>query len=206
VVNAVDAPSWAGPVMLVVGTCAWGASAWAADEPEPVPQEVAVVAIESPPPPESNPVVVVPRAADGSEASEPAEEEIIIEPPEPCAPTVELTFAPGKRSVAVDNDQRIEMIVATAAQWPEETIVLEGYADATGSDLVNLRLSRERAAGVRERLIRRGIDESRLVVQAFGEFRPNISGDVDRDRRVVVRVAGVAQCEREEGKVADEYR
>lgn len=198
----VDAPSWAGPMMLLVGTVAWGASALAADEPDPVTSkearevvEPASATVEPPPPP---PVV--------EEEAARAEEPVIVEEPQPCAPVVELSFAPGKTAANADNAERLRQIVESAQQWPEHKLVIEGYADATGSDYVNLRLSHERAAGVRDRLAEQGVEEDRLVVQAFGEFRPNISGDADRDRRVVVRIQGIAQCETQEGKVADADR
>lgn len=204
-----DTPTWAGPVMLLVGTVAWGASALAADEPEPVTSkeareeapevaEPAPAAVEPPTPQTPEPTVVESEVAQAAPAH--------VEEPEPCAPVVELSFAPRKTAADADNAERVRTIVETARQWPEHKLVIEGYADATGSDYVNLRLSHDRAAGVRDRLAQQGIDEERLVVQAFGEFRPDISGDADRDRRVVVRIAGIAQCEAQEGKIEDADR
>jgi OOP family OmpA-OmpF porin len=51
-------------------------------------------------------------------------------------------------------------------------VVVEGHTDNVGDPRFNQRLSEERAAAVREALIRRGIDRDRLTTRGFGEARP----------------------------------
>ncbi len=49
---------------------------------------------------------------------------------------------------------------------------IDGHTDSDGSDEFNLRLSDGRAAAVKNYLISKGIDESRLVSEGFGESMP----------------------------------
>ena len=53
-----------------------------------------------------------------------------------------------------------------------DRVRVEGHTDSTGNDAYNLRLSRERAASVRDFLIEHGVDPNRLTAQGFGETRP----------------------------------
>jgi outer membrane protein OmpA-like peptidoglycan-associated protein len=51
-------------------------------------------------------------------------------------------------------------------------VVLEGHADAIGTDAYNLDLSRRRAESVAQELVARGVRRDRLAVEGFGERRP----------------------------------
>jgi hypothetical protein len=52
---------------------------------------------------------------------------------------------------------------------PDATIVLDGYADPTGSEEYNADLARRRAEAVRDRLVQHGIKKERIVLGVFGE-------------------------------------
>jgi outer membrane protein OmpA-like peptidoglycan-associated protein len=54
---------------------------------------------------------------------------------------------------------------------------IEGHTDAEGEAASNLRLSEQRAAAVRDALIARGVDPSRLATAGYGESRPVASND-----------------------------
>lgn len=73
-----------------------------------------------------------------------------------------------------------------------EPVVIEGHADASGTDDYNVDLSLRRAEVVRRWLVARGVDESRLSVSAYGEARPlddpNDPAAMPLDRRVTFRV------------------
>jgi outer membrane protein OmpA-like peptidoglycan-associated protein len=77
------------------------------------------------------------------------------------------------------------------ADWAKcdtrNAIILEGSADPRGSQLHNMRLSGERAAAVRQKLIDLGVPSQRIVVQVFGENRPE--GSFAHQRRVTARAA-----------------
>jgi outer membrane protein OmpA-like peptidoglycan-associated protein len=51
-------------------------------------------------------------------------------------------------------------------------VVLEGHADAIGTEAYNLALSRQRADTVARELIGQGVQRERITVKAYGETRP----------------------------------
>jgi peptidoglycan-associated lipoprotein len=67
-------------------------------------------------------------------------------------------------------------------------IILEGHADPRGSKAHNLKLSGERAAAVREKLIELGVPSNRIVVTIYGENGEQRK-TLAEDRRVTARSA-----------------
>lgn len=77
--------------------------------------------------------------------------------------------------------------------YPERRILIEGHTDATGSASFNQRLSQQRADVVRDALLSRGVDASRIEAIGIGEDYPIASNDTkagrERNRRVDVVVS-----------------
>src|SRR5215831_17903931 len=73
-------------------------------------------------------------------------------------------------------DARLEIErMATVLKHPqaiERHVLLEGHADAIGTDAYNLDLSRRRADSVAQELVARGVRRDRLDVEGFGKQRP----------------------------------
>lgn len=101
---------------------------------------------------------------------------------------------------AYDSDKLTAQAVKTLdkasaglAKNPQIRIRLEGHADSTGTDGYNLGLSERRANTVRKYLVSKGLEASRLSVQAYGESRPQASNDTDegraKNRRVELKIA-----------------
>ncbi len=65
---------------------------------------------------------------------------------------------------------------------------IEGHTDSRGSAAYNLKLSRARAASVRDFLIGEGIAATRLTSEGYGESRP-LGRDHDQNRRVEFLIA-----------------
>ncbi len=61
-------------------------------------------------------------------------------------------------------------------------VQIQGHADDIGSVEVNFKLSRERAAAVREALIARGVAPERLVAEGYGATRPLAPNSDDASR------------------------
>jgi outer membrane protein OmpA-like peptidoglycan-associated protein len=80
-------------------------------------------------------------------------------------------------------------ILDGAVQWlrdhPLRLLVVEGHADRVGNERTNLAVSQRRMELVRDELIRRGADPTRLIGAAYGEMEP--AADRRNSRRVVVR-------------------
>jgi len=94
-------------------------------------------------------------------------------------------FAHGSAALDPNHDGAPNTDLGQIAGWIEEhpdgLIVLDGHADPTGPNNVNLRLSFARAKAVREELMNLGVDPDHIVIAAFGEGGPQST----RDRRVV---------------------
>ncbi|MCB0741752.1 MAG: OmpA family protein [Chitinophagaceae bacterium] len=69
---------------------------------------------------------------------------------------------------------------------------IDGHTDSDGSDAFNLKLSDGRAASVKKYLVSKGIDESRLVSEGFGESQPIASNKTaagkQKNRRVEMKL------------------
>jgi OOP family OmpA-OmpF porin len=85
-----------------------------------------------------------------------------------------------------DSDRLTKQAVATLDKAvtglqknPQIRLVLAGHTDATGTDAYNLALSERRANSVKKYLTSKGIETSRLTVQAYGESRPDASNDTE---------------------------
>jgi len=93
--------------------------------------------------------------------------------------TDSATLKPGARDELV-----------SAAQWAKcnskGLLILEGHADPRGSQDHNMRLSADRAAVVRQRLINMGVPSDHIVITVYGENGPKRSTFAE-DRRVTVR-------------------
>jgi outer membrane protein OmpA-like peptidoglycan-associated protein len=68
---------------------------------------------------------------------------------------------------------------------------IEGHTDNVGKDDYNQTLSEQRANSVRAYLLSKGIDESRLIAQGFGETQPiadnKTAAGKAKNRRVVMK-------------------
>ncbi len=210
-----QSPVWLAAALLGVGVASWvgaGASAhaeWKAqpkdeskDESKDEPVVSAAATVENVAPAGSATEVHVAESAANPLAPRPAPAEptVVAQPvaaAEPCAPTVELQFSAGASEVA-DADA-LRTIVAAAREFEDRKVIVEGYASATGSPERNLELSHRRASKAKSKLVARGVAAKRVSVQAFGEYRPNLEGDEDRDRRVVIKLEGMPECPAGEG-------
>ena len=81
---------------------------------------------------------------------------------------------------------------------PDAALTLLGHTDATGSEALNIELSRRRAAAVMAALIRRGVSPGQLSMVAIGKAQPiatNLTADGRaRNRRVEFMISGSEQA------------
>jgi OmpA-OmpF porin, OOP family len=68
---------------------------------------------------------------------------------------------------------------------PDISIVIEGHADPSGQTQANQELSEARATQVRDYLVEKGIDSSRLKAFGFGSSKLKYGASDGRNRRVV---------------------
>lgn len=65
---------------------------------------------------------------------------------------------------------------------PTIKVAIHGHTDDVGDDAKNLKLSDDRAKGVRDYLISLGIDGKRLKSKGFGETQPKVENDSEANR------------------------
>ncbi len=77
----------------------------------------------------------------------------------------EATLMPGAAS-------RLDQVVDALSTTSNRNVTVEGYTDSQGSDAYNIDLSQRRADAVRDYLVHRGYDSSRVQAHGIGEGRP----------------------------------
>ncbi len=83
-----------------------------------------------------------------------------------------ILFDVNKASIKPESMGVINKIVKLMKDHPDLKFRIEGHTDSDGDEEFNLKLSLERANAVKEILINKGIDSSRLETKGFGESKP----------------------------------
>ena len=101
---------------------------------------------------------------------------------------VEVYFHTGEAALQQAVSERVERLGEIMRGFEDFAIVIEGHADPRGDDSYNEQLSAERAAAVREVLIRSGLPGEKITTRASGERASQANeGDLDAmalERRV----------------------
>ena len=100
--------------------------------------------------------------------------------------TAQATLKPGGLTA-------VERLVAFLNDYPQRTVLIEGFTDEVGSEESNLRLSERRAAAVQAALLERGVAPDRIRTRGYGEAYP-VASNADaagrqRNRRVEVVIS-----------------
>jgi outer membrane protein OmpA-like peptidoglycan-associated protein len=91
---------------------------------------------------------------------------------------------------------KLELLAKWMTSHGFATVVVDGHADATGAEEVNLILSRNRAKSVARLLERSGVGRARMTVRGFGRYQPleGAPEDASANRRVVLSFRGGSAC------------
>lgn len=106
-----------------------------------------------------------------------------------------LLFRSGVSFADPDAGATLDLLAGLVKSADGLDIAIVGFTDTTGDAASNLEISLERAATVRDELVRRGVPSSDLTTAGFGENAPVVvdgAEDAAASRRVeiVVRLAG----------------
>jgi len=106
----------------------------------------------------------------------------VTPPPPPPAPRAEATPAPARTYLVffdwdkADLTDRARQIIADAAQASTHVqttqIEVDGHADLSGTPQYNQGLSMRRARAVGAELVKDGVPQNVIMIQAFGDTRP----------------------------------
>ena len=94
-----------------------------------------------------------------------------------------LFFATNKTRILSSSEEALEALFGYLERNPEIRIKIMGHTDNVGKDEANQRLSEGRANAVREDLIKRGIDETRIEAEGYGETLPVDTNDTEEGRQ-----------------------
>jgi len=83
-----------------------------------------------------------------------------------------VVFESGKSVVLPNAALVLEKAYNTLAQNPDIAVEIRGYTDNVGKKAANLKLSNARANAVREWLVAKGVDGSRIVAKGYGPADP----------------------------------
>jgi outer membrane protein OmpA-like peptidoglycan-associated protein len=87
----------------------------------------------------------------------------------------------------------IDRIADAMIRYPQTVSRIEGHTDSIGSESYNMDLSVRRAVAVKNLLIERGVEPSRLEAVGYGETMPIASNDTEagrlQNRRVEIKIA-----------------
>lgn len=104
----------------------------------------------------------------------------------------DVTFATNQAAVSSSFYPVLDDVAAVLQRYDQSTIDIIGHADSSGADDYNLNLSRQRASGVAQYLVNRGVLPARLYVEGRGESQPIASNDTPagkaQNRRVEITI------------------
>jgi outer membrane protein OmpA-like peptidoglycan-associated protein len=107
----------------------------------------------------------------------------------------DVLFDTGKADLNPVASRNLDQLVVFLTDHPERRVEIDGYTDNVGTDSFNLSLSERRADTVRNVLVNRGIDSSRIVTRGYGKdfgVASNVdSGGRQLNRRVEIVIGGV---------------
>jgi outer membrane protein OmpA-like peptidoglycan-associated protein len=101
----------------------------------------------------------------------------------------DVLFTTGQADLKSSASGNLNKLVTFLNQYPNRTVMIEGFTDNVGTDDYNLALSQRRADSVRSHLVRQGIDAGRLTASGKGESEPIEGNDTAMGRQQNRRVA-----------------
>ena len=131
---------------------------------------------EAPPPPPPPPA---PRAAPPEPPPAPVEERIVLRG---------VNFDFDKSDIRPDAAVILDEAASQLNASPGRSVSVAGHTDSVGTEAYNQALSERRAASVKDYLVSKGVDGSRLSTAGFGESNPIASNDTADGRALNRRV------------------
>jgi OmpA-OmpF porin, OOP family len=83
-----------------------------------------------------------------------------------------VNFETNKAVLTPDSLTVLDRVAASLRDWPEIRVEIGGHTDSQASNAYNLKLSDSRAKAVRDYLMSKGIDGSRMTAKGYGESKP----------------------------------
>ncbi len=115
-------------------------------------------------------------------------------PPAPEKLVLEgVNFDNNSATLRPDANEILDKAAATLQKWGDVKVEVSGYTDSNNTDAYNLELSDRRANAVRDYLISKGVDATRLTAKGYGETNPIADNNTAEGRAKNRRVELVPQ-------------
>jgi outer membrane protein OmpA-like peptidoglycan-associated protein len=106
----------------------------------------------------------------------------------------DVLFDTGRSELKSGASRKMDQLAQFLVEHPDRRVQIDGFTDSVGSDSFNEELSRRRADAVRNALMARGVDSSRIGTEGYGKSYPvasnSDSGGRQLNRRVEVVIGG----------------
>jgi outer membrane protein OmpA-like peptidoglycan-associated protein len=104
-----------------------------------------------------------------------------------------ISFRSGGAEISPSFSRILNRFAVSLNNYPYTTVAIVGHTDSTGSDAVNLSLSRDRATSTRDYLISRGVAPDRFWVDGRSSYEPVASNATAngraKNRRVEIYIS-----------------
>ena len=100
----------------------------------------------------------------------------------------DVLFDTGKAELKYNSQNTIGQLAQYLADNPERKVRIEGFTDNVGGEVLNQRLSEQRADAVENALIKMGVDARRLTTQGYGKQFPVADNASAQSRQLNRRV------------------
>ena len=104
----------------------------------------------------------------------------------------EVYFDFGKSTLRPESFKELNELYDYLKQKESIKVEIAGHTDNIGKDADNLKLSQSRAEAIRQYLIKKGINASRIIAKGYGATQPVTTNDTDegrqKNRRTEVRI------------------
>ena len=100
----------------------------------------------------------------------------------------EIQFAYAKATLLPASKKVLDEVADLLSKETDLKIDIEGHTSSDGNFNTNMRLSNERAETVKNYLIKKGVDPSRLTSQGFGPTKPLNEGKTEQEKALNRRV------------------
>ena len=107
----------------------------------------------------------------------------------------DVLFDVGKFDLRTSTREKLAKLSGVVLAYPGLKFDIEGHTDNTGSDAVNLELSRRRAEAVRSYLAEQGLSATNITARGFGKNGPVAGNGTAADRQKNRRVENVVSGE-----------
>jgi len=94
----------------------------------------------------------------------------------------DCNFETGKATLEPESYSVIDELYAYLLRKPEDVIEIGGHTDNVGKAAANLKLSEERATAVKNYLIAKGIEPSRIIAKGYGMTQPVADNKTEEGR------------------------